>query len=71
MPTRTKFLLLLLACVVALAGCASFPMPDSARGPNGERLPDLCYQWTFSGTTKALTCHPAPAGDGDTKGATR
>ena len=43
-----------------LGGCASFPMPDTARGPNGERLPDLCYEWTFYGMTKALMCHPAP-----------
>jgi hypothetical protein len=61
----------LVLAVLVFGGCASMPMPDSARGPNGERLPDLCYQWTFSGMTKALMCHPAPAGDSGTKGATR
>jgi hypothetical protein len=50
---------LALACLL-LSGCASAPMPDTARGPNGERLPDLCYEWTWSGMTKALQCHPPP-----------
>ena len=50
----------LVFCVFACAGCASAPMAADARGPNGERLPDVCYQWTFSGTTKAIACHPAP-----------
>jgi len=51
--------------ILLLGGCASAPMPDTARGPNGERLPDLCYEWTFYGTTKALACHPAPKSNCD------
>jgi hypothetical protein len=47
------------------------PMLESARGPDGQPLPDVCYQWTFWGMTKAMQCHPAPAGKGDTKGAPR
>jgi hypothetical protein len=62
-------LIRLVFVAIVVAGCASAPMPDTARGPSGERLPDLCYQWTFSGMTKALTCHPAPVSD--TKGTTR
>lgn len=57
---RSALYLALLALVIFVAGCASMPMPEDARGPNGERLPDLCYQWTWSGQTKALMCHPAP-----------
>jgi hypothetical protein len=32
--------------VLTFAGCASAPMAmaTDARGPNGERLPDVCYQ---------------------------
>ena len=55
--------LLIVVVGMTLGGCASAPMPDTARGPNGERLPDLCYQWTFWGMTKALQCHPAPKSD--------
>ena len=46
--------------VLAFASCGSAPMAADARGPNGERLPDVCYQWTFSGVTKAVACQPAP-----------
>src|SRR5438552_8381421 len=34
-------------------------MDRSARGPDGQPLPDVCYQWTFWGLTKAMQCHPA------------
>lgn len=51
---------LMAVVAVALTGCASFPMPKDARGSDGQMLPDLCYQWTFWGLTKALSCHPAP-----------
>ena len=43
-------LVLSLCAIGMLAACASVPMPDTAHGPNGERLPDVCYQWTFRGT---------------------
>ena len=47
---------LLIIVLLLLGGCASMPMDESARDADGNRLPDISYQWTWSGVTKAVAC---------------